>query len=79
MSGNVTSNGLVIRLMFTRLLGARVHVFDGDRELVLGAEPVRILHGEASPAVRQAALRWVERHQHEILFKWRQLGARSAA
>ncbi len=74
MSGNLISNGLVIRLMFTRLLGARVHVFDGDDELILSAGPARILHGEASQEVRRAALRWVELHQHEILLKWRQIG-----
>jgi len=64
----------VIRLLFTRLLGARVHIFDGDDELVISASPLKIVCGRASDAVKAGALRWVEVHQHEILLMGRKIG-----
>ena len=60
--------------MFTRLLGARVHVFDGDNELVISAVPMKIVGGQASDAVKASALRWVEMHLHEILLMGRKVG-----
>ncbi len=74
MSAILTCDGLVIRLMFTRLLGARVHVFDGDDELVISADPLKIVQGRASDAVRKAALRWAELHRHEILVMGQKIG-----
>jgi hypothetical protein len=75
MSATLTIDGLVIRVLFTRLLGARVHVFDGDNELVISPLPVRVVQGHASEAVRKAALRWVRLHQHEILLLGQKSGA----
>ena len=74
MSGNFTADGLVIRLLFTRLLGARVHIFDGDDELVISASPLKIVCGRASDAVKAAALRWVELHRNEILLMGQGVG-----
>ena len=74
MSGKFTADGLVIRLLFTRLLGARVHVFDGDNELVINPGPIEVVWGCAPDEVMQAALRWVERHQHEIRLMGSKIG-----
>ena len=74
MSGNSTADGLVIRLLFTRLLGARVHIFDGDDELVISPSPLQIIQGRASESVKAAALRWVELHRNEILLMGRRVG-----
>ncbi len=74
MSGNFTADGLVIRLLFTRLLGARVHIFDGDDELVISPSPLQIIQGRASESVKAAALRWVELHRNEILLMGRRVG-----
>ena len=74
MSGVLTSNGLVIRLMFTRLFGARVHVFDGDDELIICPQSLKALSGGVSPEVEKEAVGWVRRHQHEVLLMWRKFG-----
>jgi hypothetical protein len=74
MSGILTSNGLAIRLLFTRLFGARVHVFDGDNELVINPGSLEILRGEAADSVKEAALRRVELHKHEIQLMGRKVG-----
>lgn len=79
MCGISRSNGLTFRLAFNRLLGPRVHVFDGFNELILNPTSLRIMHGKATPGVRSAALRWVAAHRHEILFQWQLLEQRHIA
>jgi hypothetical protein len=74
MSGILTSNGLAIRLLFTRLFGTRVHGFDGDNELVINPGSLEILRGEAADSVKEAALRRLELHKHEIQLMGRKVG-----
>lgn len=62
--------GIVIRMLFARQLGARIHAFYGDSELVLSIWPLKVLQGDAPARVRCMVLDWARRHQQELLLDW---------
>ena len=62
--------GIVIRMLFVRQLGARIHAFYGNCELVLSLWPVRIIQGDAPARVRELVLKWAAQHQRELLADW---------
>ena len=67
--------GIVIRMLCSRPLGARLHAFYGDSELVVGLFPLRIVQGEAPERVREQVLRWAGLHQAELIALWNGLAA----
>jgi len=62
--------GIVIRMLFVRQLGARIHAFYGDCELVLSLWPLKIIQGDAPVHVRELVLNWAALHQRELLADW---------
>jgi hypothetical protein len=60
-------SGIVIRLLCLRAIGARLHAFAGDQEIVLSLWPLRIVSGDAPASVRRQVLDWATRHQQELL------------
>lgn len=64
-------NRVVIRTLFTREIGVRLHAICGESELVLGLFPVRILQGEAPSPMRERVLAWATEHRQEVLDAWR--------
>ena len=62
--------GIVIRMLFVRQLGARIHAFYGDSELVLSLWPMRIIQGDAPACVRELVFKWAAQHQGELLADW---------
>lgn len=66
---------IVIRIMFSRELGARLHALYGDCELVLSLTPLRILQGDAPAAIRDKILQWASAHRNEVLADWRRYEA----
>ena len=71
MTSNCPRNRVVIRTLFTREIGVRLHAICGESELVLGLSPVRILQGEAPSSVRESVLAWAEAHRGEVMDAWR--------
>ena len=67
--------GIVIRMLCSRPLGARLHAFYGDTELVVGLFPLRIVQGDAPDRVREMVLRWAGLHQMELIAVWNRLAA----
>jgi Domain of unknown function (DUF4160) len=63
--------GIVMRIVIDRTFGTHVHAFFGDSELVIGLNPLRVIQGEVPPWVRNWALDWVNRHQHQLLSAWK--------
>jgi hypothetical protein len=59
--------GIVIRLLCIRPIGARLHAFYGDSELVITLPTLRIIQDDAPPGVRALVLAWARRHHHELL------------
>ena len=59
--------GIVIRLLCIQPLGARLHAFYGDSELVITLPSLRIVQGDAPPAVRILVLGWARSHFPELL------------
>ena len=57
-------------MLFVRQLGARIHAFYGDCELVLSLWPLRIIQGDAPARVRALVLQWAALHQRELLADW---------
>jgi len=62
--------GIVIRIMCIRLLGARIHAFYGNWELVIGLAPLRVIEGEAPCWVRNRVMAWASKHQQDLLNAW---------
>ncbi len=62
--------GIVIRMQFVRLLGARFHAIYGDAELVVNIWPLQIIQGDAPRAIREMVLAWAAQHQQELLAAW---------
>lgn len=62
--------GIVIRMLCVRLLGARIHAFYGNWELVIGLAPLRIIGGEAPSWVRIRVMTWAVSHQEDLLDAW---------
>ena len=50
--------GIVIRMLCARALGARIHAFYGDSELVVSLWPLRIIQGDAPQRVSDLVLEW---------------------
>ena len=61
---------IVIRLIYSRLLGVRIHAIYGDAELVLSAWPLKVVQGEAPAWVREQVCAWATEHQQELLAAW---------
>jgi hypothetical protein len=68
--------GIVIRMLFVRQLGARIHAFYGDSELILTLWPLKIIQGDAPTSVRDVVLKWAALHQGELLADWSRCQAR---
>lgn len=62
--------GIVIRMLCVRLLGARIHAFYGDRELVIGLAPLRIIEGEVPSWVKNRVMAWAASHHQDLLNAW---------
>ena len=65
--------GIVIRMLCARALGARIHAFYGDSELVVSLWPLRIIQGDAPQRVSDLVLEWARQHQQEFLADWKRL------
>lgn len=59
--------GIVIRLLCVQSLGARIHAFYGDCELVINLPNLRIIQGEAPQKVKDLVLDWARRHYRELM------------
>ncbi|MBP8259565.1 MAG: DUF4160 domain-containing protein [Verrucomicrobia bacterium] len=64
--------GIVIRMLGARALGARIHAFFGESELVLSVQPLRIVNGDAPAEVRLLVLAWAACHQSQLLSLYNQ-------
>lgn len=79
MSAISKCDGLVFRLMLNCDLGPRVHVFDGQGELIVDLLSLRIFNDRGPAETRKAALDWTACHRHELLFQWQRFAQRHAA
>ncbi len=70
--------GIVIRMHFVRLLGARFHAIYGESELVVNIWPLQIIQGDAPRAIREMVLAWAAQHQAELLAAWERCQLRLA-
>jgi hypothetical protein len=67
--------GIVVRMLFAPLLGARFHAIYGNQELVVSIQPVAVIQGDAPPRVRALVLEWARQHQFELIAAWRRCQA----
>ena len=58
--------GVVIRFIYDRELGTRLHASYGDLELVVALKPLRVIQGDVPDWVRDAVLNWVRQHYSEL-------------
>jgi len=65
--------GIVIRMVFSRALGAHFHALYGDREIVVGLAPLRIIQGDAPARVADLVLEWAALHHRELMHAWHRL------
>jgi hypothetical protein len=65
--------GIVIRMVFSRALGAHFHALYGDREIVVGLAPLRIIQGDAPARVADLVLEWAALHHRELMQSWHRL------
>ena len=63
--------GIVIRMLFARILQARFEAIYENWELVVGIWPLRVIQGEAPAWVREKVIIWAAKHQQELLTAWR--------
>jgi len=68
-------SGIVIRLLCVRSLGARLHAFHGNSELVVGLGPVKVIQGDVPDSVRRLVVQWAREHEIEALKRWNVLQA----
>jgi hypothetical protein len=59
--------GIVVRLIYDRTLGARLHAFYEGAELVVAMQPLRVLQGEVPQWVKEWVLGWAREHMHEVV------------
>jgi len=59
--------GIVIRLLCVRSLGARLHAFYGDSELVIHLDTLRVIQGDVPQRVTELVLEWARAHYQELL------------
>jgi hypothetical protein len=62
--------GIVIRMLFSRMLPGQFHAFYQDAELVVWVAPVRIINGEAPRRMRAMVLEWGRQHEQELMQAW---------
>ena len=60
-------SGIVIRMLYLRGMGARLHAFYGEGEMVVELATLRILQVDVPPHVSRLVLAWAARHQRELL------------
>lgn len=63
--------GVVVRMVFSPLIGAHFHAICGEHEMVVAIRPVRLIQGDAPEGVRDLVLRWARMRQRELLAAWR--------
>jgi len=62
--------GVVVRMLFAPLLGARFHAMYGDQELVISIRPLAVIQGDAPDGVCRLVMEWARRHQNELQAAW---------
>ena len=67
--------GVVVRMLFAPLLGARFHAIYGDQELVISIQPLAVIQGEVPESVRRMVLEWARRHEKDLMSAWRRCAA----
>lgn len=67
--------GIIIRMVFSRALGAHFHATYEDSELVVGLNPLRIIQGDAPGRVRDLVLEWAYAHYAELIMAWNRCAA----
>jgi hypothetical protein len=59
--------GIVVRLLWLRAFGTRLHAFYGDSEMVVDLRTLRVVEGTLPDARRSLFLMWAQDHQQELL------------
>ena len=59
--------GIVVRLIYDRTLGARLHAFYEGAELVVALQPLRVLEGDVPPWVREWVVGWAREHKDQVV------------
>jgi hypothetical protein len=59
--------GIVVRLIYDRTLGARLHAFYEGAELVVALQPLRVLQGDVPQWVREWVLGWAREHKDQVV------------
>jgi hypothetical protein len=59
-------HGVVIRFIYDRELGTRLHASYGDLELVVALKPLRVIQGDVPDWVRESVLNWARAHYGEF-------------
>jgi hypothetical protein len=71
--------GIVIRIMWLRSLGTRLHAFHGDSEMVVELATLRIVDENVTEPVKKMVMEWARAHQRELLAGWwRPVGRQSS-
>ncbi len=71
--------GIVIRLLCLRTLGARLHAFHGNSEMVVDLASLRIIQGNVPERESRMVMAWAKIHQRELLAGlWRLTPGRAA-
>jgi hypothetical protein len=58
---------IVMRLVYSRMFGTRLHAIYGETEMVLSLWPLRVIQGEAPEWVQQQVLAWASTHHAQLL------------
>jgi hypothetical protein len=58
--------GVVIRFIYDRQLGTRLHASYGDLEMVVALRPLRVIQGDVPEWVRDFVLKWARQHAAEF-------------
>lgn len=62
--------GIVIRMLMSRSLDARIHAIYGDHEIIVEIWPLRIVGGNAPERVRHMVLEWAAQNQLALMQNW---------
>ena len=60
-------DGIVLRMLIDRTFGIHVHAFQGEDEMVIGLNPVRVIQGDLPTEAKACALNWVHQHERSVL------------
>jgi len=71
--------GIVIRMSFSPEYGAHFQASYGEAELLVGLNPLRVIHGDAPARVRELVIEWAHAHYLELLDAWRRCAAAQPA